>query len=224
MKRLLDYLDRSGSTLIVLTEWREGLCGRRIAAWADEHGLHHASLADGGTANGVFVAAKQPFGVTSRRPAEAGAGVLLQVEFANFDLLACYFPQGEAKRPFFARCCEIASEHAGLPFALMGDLNTGNQVVDKDVLGARFHCAAEFDSLSSQHNLLDLWRRSNGDEAREWSWYSARRNGFRIDHAFANQAFVELADPCCHYDHAPRDGRDTDHSALHVVCSDSLAR
>ncbi len=207
----------------MLTEWRQGSCGRRIAAWADERGLHHASLTDGGTANGVFVAAKQRFGVTSRRPAEAGAGVLLQAEFASFDLLACYFPQGKAKRPFFAHCCEIASEHAGVPFALLGDLNTGNQVADKDVLGARFHCADEFDSLSSRHGLRDLWRRSNGDETREWSWHSATRNGFRIDHAFANQAFLELADPCCRYDHAPRESRDTDHSALHVVCSGSLA-
>jgi hypothetical protein len=100
--------------------------------------------------------------------------------------------------------------------AELGDLNTGNQLVDKSAGGARYFCAEGFDALTSEASLVDLWRRTNGMDAHEWTWLS-NQNGFRIDHAFGNQPFVHLVQPSCIYDHRPREEHITDHSALLIT-------
>jgi hypothetical protein len=198
--RLLPYLDQQDPHTVVLTEWRANLVGVQITTWAQTRGMQYASLTDGGTANGVFVASKTPFVSSSRRPEESGVGVLMLAKFSGFSLLACYSPQLTAKAPFFARCVELAAEHAARPFLMLGDLNTGNQIVDKDVKGGSYHCADAFDTLSSRHGLRDLWRFSNGAHAREWTWLSRSQNGFRIDHAPGNDTFLDWAHPSCRYD------------------------
>jgi hypothetical protein len=37
-----------------------------------------------------------------------------------------------AKEPFFKRCLEVSAEDGATPFLLLGDLNTGNQITDKE--------------------------------------------------------------------------------------------
>jgi hypothetical protein len=37
-----------------------------------------------------------------------------------------------------------------------------------------------FDALTSKASLVDLWRRTNGTDAHEWTWLS-NQNRFRID-------------------------------------------
>jgi len=71
--------------------------------------------------------------------------------------------------------------------------------------------------LSGTH-ALDLWRRTQGPHAREWTWMT-KANGFRLDHAFGNSAFVAAFDPSCRYDHSPRENGFSDHSALLILTS-----
>jgi exonuclease III len=219
---LLRYLEQHNPHTVVLSEWRKGRYGVQIERWAQAREMHHAALTDGGTANGVFVASRAPFQTESSTPADQGAGALMLAHFEGFTLLACYFPALLAKEPFFARCAEIAAENAERPFLMLGDLNTGNQIIDRAAQGVPYTCAADFDELSARHGLHDLWRRSNGPKAQEWTWLSHRWNGFRIDHAFGNAAFVQWADPTCWYDHIPR-GSLTDHSGIIVQWSDVLS-
>jgi exonuclease III len=214
---IVDYLERHDPHTLVLTEWRASAPGADILAWARARRMHVGALNDGGTANGVLVASRARFGFESVRPDDAGTGVLMLARFAAFRLLACYFPSQKQKAPYFARCAEVARVQAGARFLLVGDLNTGNQVADRVEGGVRYHCAEAFDDLSAQCGLHDLWRRSQGPDAREWTWLSHRQNGFRLDHAFANAAFVAWARPDCRYDHAPR-GTFSDHSAIVVDC------
>jgi exonuclease III len=88
-------------------------------------------------------------------------------------------------------------------------------VLDIEANGARFHCADQFIGLCDQAGLTDLWRLRHGVR-REWTWRSAK-NGFRIDHAFGNQAFVNLfPNYRCEIDHEPRLMGLTDHSAVIV--------
>ena len=48
----------------------------------------------------------------------------------------------------------------------------------------------------------------------------APKNGFRVDHAFANTAFQKrFLTISCRYDHGPREAGLTDHSALILKCS-----
>ena len=211
---LCAYLGRQNPDLMVLTEWRDSLPGMAFRAWAEARGYHHRVLNDGGTANGVLIAARAPFTVSSVTPRGDATGVLALAQFASFTLLGCYFPSMLAKAPFFARAAEVADHHAKRPFLLLGDLNTGNQLTDRVPTGVRYHCADAFDALAQVHGLVDLWRDTHGPAARDWSWLSHRRNGFRLDHAFANQAFRRAAGTRCHYDHLPRQSGLSDHSAL----------
>ena len=111
-----------------------------------------------------------------------------------------------------------ATNSSKIPFILLGDLNTGHNGLDIEGRGAPFYCADLFDALRSNAGLVDLWRAEHG-ERREWTWRS-RINGFRIDHAFANAAFVEYFPSIqCFYDHHPRETGLTDHSALLVSCA-----
>jgi exodeoxyribonuclease III len=211
------FLDHANADVVVLTEWRASKTGELFVAWAKSRGMSHAVLNDGKTHNGVFVASKFPFDWETRTPKGETAGVLMLVRFASWAMLASYFPQAHAKRDFFNTLVNLAVEHAVRPFLIVGDLNTGNQMSDKSSGGGNYHCADQFDQLSGSASLVDLWRGSHGPEAREWTWLSRTKNGFRIDHAFGNRSFVELAGPECRYDHAPRLNGLSDHSALFVT-------
>jgi hypothetical protein len=85
--------------------------------------------------------------------------------------------------------------------------------LDRTPAGEKYVCAEQFDELSKSHGFVDLWRRTQGIEAPEWSWIT-KANGFRLDHAFGNAAFVAAFDPTCRYDHSTRESGITDHSAL----------
>jgi exonuclease III len=96
---------------------------------------------------------------------------------------------------------------------MVGDLNTGRNDLDIEGNGAPFHCADLFAGLNKTAGLTDLWRARNGD-LRDWTWYSSKY-GFRVDHAFGNQAFIDrFPNFRCEIDHEPRLTKLTDHSAI----------
>jgi exonuclease III len=146
-------------------------------------------------------------------------GAMIVVDFGSeCRMLAAYFPQGKAKVPFFRVCTGEADAAHNIPFVLLGDLNTGRNDADVEGRGMRFVCVDQFQELQSKAGLVDLWRLEHGDR-REWSWRSSI-NGFRVDHAFANAAFrKKFSNIRCFYDHAPRDMKLTDHSALVLTVS-----
>lgn len=184
--------------------------------------MRWACASDGATANGVAIAAKPPFASVSATPSRESPGTLLKADFADWTMLAAYFPQGDLKRRYFDECREQAAASENAPFLLLGDLNTGNQIADKTPEGEKFACSARFDELASKDGLVDLWRLSNGVAAQEWTW-TTRKNGFRIDHAFGNAEFVRRYRPSCRYDHSTRDLKLTDHSALLLTLAPPFA-
>jgi exonuclease III len=209
--RILDFVESQGADVVVFTEWRRG--DSLAEAWATSRGMHWIGACEGATRNGVFVASALGFQSRSATPGPETAGTLLHVDFRDWRMLASYFPQGEAKARYFWACSDIARAVGAAPFLLVGDLNTGNQLADKTPSGERYACAERFDHLSAGDGLVDLWRRTHGADAREWSWMT-KANGFRLDHAFGNLAFVAAFDPACRYDHSTREAGFTDHSAL----------
>jgi len=166
--RLCNYLDSLHPDTVLLTEWRDNASGRAFAGWAEGRGMSHAALTDGSTANGVFLASLDRFVIESARPAGLGAGCLMLARFARATLLACYFPQLEAKAPFFDRCLELVCQHRAAPFLLAGDLNTGNQLADRSEGAGKYYCSDQLDQLTSAGGLVDLWRFTHGT-FREWT-------------------------------------------------------
>jgi exodeoxyribonuclease III len=220
---ILSFVDAHSPDITVFTEWRAGRSS--VISWASARGMACAQATDGSTVNGVFVAAKRAFSTISTTPDRSSPGTLTLVRFADWSVLACYFPQGDklAKDRYFDTCQRIASGCVDQPFLIVGDLNTGNQTLDRTPGGVPFFCAKRFDELSAGAGLIDLWRHSNGIKAQEWTWWSrgksGSKNGFRIDHAFGNRKFVESFRPCCQYDHRPREEGISDHSALLISTS-----
>jgi endonuclease/exonuclease/phosphatase family metal-dependent hydrolase len=127
--------------------------------------------------------------------------------------VGAYFLQQQAKAGFFERCGSLSTNEK-LPLLILGDLNTGSNACDREPGATPFHCEKVFFDLSVKNDLSELWRMQHGLDARDWTWRSSR-NGFRIDHAFANRAWLgAFPDWRCVYDHAPRERKLTDHSAL----------
>jgi exonuclease III len=73
---------------------------------------------------------------------------------------------------------------------IIGDYDRHSDRNDLDIegTGARFHCADLFEALHTEAGLIDLLRAQHGGQ-QEWTWRSSV-NGFRIDHAFGDKAFI----------------------------------
>jgi exodeoxyribonuclease-3 len=211
---LIQWLLEQDADVIVLSEWRNNANGMAIEAALKSSGYHVHSQ-DGTISNGVLIAAREPFDATTVTPPDAPVGVLLKAQWkGGRSVIGAYFPlEIHAKRRFFAACMEQSREHFDTPFLLVGDINTGCNEVDLEAGGTPFPGATEFVALTSG-GLIDQWRLQHGMSAREYTWRS-RQNGFRIDHAFGNKAFVSRYEPLqCDYDHSIREGKLSDHSAL----------
>jgi len=75
----------------------------------------------------------------------------------------------DAKKPFFDVFLEQAA-NVQTPLLLIGDLNTGRNDIDLQAGATKFSCADQFVELTSGAVMIDLWRQSNGNDAREWTW------------------------------------------------------
>jgi exodeoxyribonuclease III len=213
--KLLDWLTLLAADLVVIPEWRNNTPGGVIKGAFEARGYYVATqCASDIRANGILVAAKQTFRTTRITPLGTNKGELMLADFASgWSLLAAYFPQANAKIPFFMSCVDTARRFDNVPFLLLGDLNTGRNKADVEGGGVPFVCSDLFDALQTKGALVDLWRIEHGDK-REWSWRSPL-NGFRVDHALANAAFRRRFPAMrCMYDHGPRETGLTDHSAL----------
>jgi len=209
---ILDFLEVHAPNIVVLAEWRTGKPSQ-LEGWLSSKAMNWAFANDGATKNGVLVASDQLSIAVTATPRCESPGTLLRVQFDSWTMLACYFPNGDAKAKYFDVCETVAKDCGPRPLLIVGDLNTGNQLVDKTPSGVKYACSERFDRLSQKEGLVDLWRRTHGPEAREWTWRT-KQNGFRLDHAFGNQSFVDKFNPTCQYDHRPREGNFSDHSAV----------
>ncbi len=216
--RILDFVEAHCADVVIFTEWRQREAPGAAVTWATSRGMKWVEACEGATKNGVFVASTLPFEATNVTPDSETAGTLVRVTFDGWTMLAAYFPQRDAKARYFEACSDVAAAVGVEPFILMGDLNTGNQRADRTPTGEKYVCADLFDALSESHGLIDLWRRTHSADAREWSWMT-KTNGFRLDHAFGNPAFIIAFDPTCRYDHSSREAGFTDHSALLISTS-----
>jgi exodeoxyribonuclease-3 len=208
-----NWLLSKSPKVVVLPEWRNNPSGERIRKRLSDEGLHTATTLNA-RLNSVLLASRVTTGWRDMTPPNAAAGALILIEIdPRLRILGCYFPQRRAKAPFFERCIEVARDAKDTPLVIIGDLNTGRNDLDIEGTGTRFHCADLFRALSEKAGLVDLWRACNGDR-REWTWRSPV-NGFRVDHAFGNQALIEHFPAYrCSFDHGPRQTGLTDHSAI----------
>jgi exodeoxyribonuclease III len=211
--RLADWIIGQAPFAAVVTEWRDNASGQQIRSSFSSAGLDSFSTGRGPRINTTLLAARSFAYSEIITPPNSFKGDLVLMRLDRLAILGCYFPQRMAKAVFFERCMEIALRESLQPLLVIGDFNTGRNDLDVDGAGTPFDCADQFIGLTELAGLADLWRFRHG-ERREWTWRSAK-NGFRIDHAFGNEAFVSrFPNYRCEIDHEPRLIGLTDHSAV----------
>jgi exodeoxyribonuclease-3 len=207
---LAAFLKSLRPDLVVLTEFRRGATGGLLQSRLSEFGLTaQASAATRPAQNSVCIASAVPMEIVPFPALPGDEHRLLMAKIGELRLIAAYFPQEEAKRPVFEHLRVHGIPALSTLGVIMGDLNTGMPFQDE--AGQTFFCADAFADLL-RDGMVDAWRMRN-PAAREFTWYSARGNGFRIDHALCTPALDRRIQAIA-YMHQCREERITDHSAL----------
>lgn len=114
------------------------------------------------------------------------------------------------KREFWSCVNSFADSVCGEQALIVGDLNTA---LDEDCEGDPIREAVHLKRLLAT-GWVDVWRAHNSD-AREFTWYSHRNNGFRLDHCLVTGPLAERV-VACSYGHDVRHNRLSDHSLLNI--------
>ena len=108
---------------------------------------------------------------------------------------------------------KLARRLGRAPAVYLGDFNTGHDVWDVEGGPYPYTASDQMEALLAQ-GWVDAWRHLH-PAGREFSWYSHRQRGFRLDHAFLSPGAAPALRAAA-FDHAVRETGATDHSALIV--------
>jgi exodeoxyribonuclease III len=208
LPRIADALARHEADILVLSEYRGGEAAGHLRAALALLGYGYATaVTPPGGRSGVLLAARCAF----RDDGAVGVGLpepyrMVSAEFPGFRLVGVYMPNLIAKLPYWETLIAILGETDGHALAV-GDFNTCRPYLDE--AGAIDRTAHYMDRIA-EIGFCDLWRRRN-PELREYSWFSTRGNGLRIDHAFLSDALVARTGTI-RYSHEERLAGISDHS------------
>lgn len=199
--------------IVVLTEFRENPPGSLLRDSLAADGLvFQVTSQPPQRANGVLIAAREPFEICKEPedvPPDRHRWVT--VRFAAFGVTGAYFPSLHEKVPHLDYLLRRATQFADTRHLFTGDFNTGKNHIDER--GAVFHYGHYFDDMADA-GWYEAWRHLH-PRGRQYSWYSHKRNGFRIDHAFLSPRLrPDLR--AARYSHRHRKDGTSDHSALLV--------
>ena len=204
-------LTRHDADVLVLSEYRGGDAALRLTEALLRLGYPHmTALRPPPGKTGVLIAA--------RRRLRAHAALdealpepyrLVHVEIGKLSLCGVYMPNLLAKVPYWEAVVASLAARSDRHALAIGDFNTCRAYVDEP--GAIDRCAHFMDKVA-ELGFCDLWRQ-RFPEGREFSWYSHRGNGFRIDHAFLSPALARRAG-AVRYSHDERLAGLSDHSPL----------
>jgi exodeoxyribonuclease III len=208
---ITDAIARHEADIVVLSEYRGGDAGRRLREALAGIGYRHSSrTAPPAGHSGVLIAARRrlrqygPLGAALPEPYR-----IVAVELRGIRLCGVYMPNLLAKVPYWEALIAALAAEAGATALAIGDFNTCRAYVDEPgAIDRTAHFLDKFEAIG----FCDLWRRRNPD-GREFSWYSHRGNGFRIDHAFLSPPLAARAGPI-RYSHTERLAGLSDHSPL----------
>lgn len=199
--------------IVVLTEFRENPSGLLLRESLAADGLvFQVTSQPPHRTNGVLIAAREPFEICREGedvPSDRHRWVT--VRFAAFGVTGTYFPSLHEKVPHLDYMLRRAARLADARHLFTGDFNTGKNHIDER--GTVFHYGHYFDDMA-EAGWQEAWRYLH-PRGRQYSWYSQKRNGFRIDHAFLSPR-LQPDLRAARYSHRHRKDGTSDHSALLV--------
>jgi len=216
MPALLAHLLRHEADVLVLSEHRhnaasallrEGLAAAGYGAQAASH--------DGPRQNHLLVASRLPLAPAPQRLLRGDRMRLLPLRVGGLLLVAVHLPNLKAKLPHWRALLALAGRLAAEPALYMGDFNSGHHT--RDVQRPPFPFSASYEEYMGAleaRGWVDAWRHLH-PRGRQYTWYSHRQRGFRIDHAFLSPACAPALRRAA-FDHTVRESGASDHSALLV--------
>ena len=186
---LTSFVSALNPDCLLLTECRNNQSGNELREQLSHLGFsYQTELSGDPRINQLRWFSKHPFEVmrlTASRPeSDRLEQRVIGIELAGLSLIGVYFPQRKLKAPFFEYLLSSFNADQIGDAMLVGDFNTG--LHGKDEQGKTFLCTEGFERLLKA-GWVDAWR-SRNPEAREYSWFSNKGNGFRIDHALCTES------------------------------------
>lgn len=205
-----------GADLLVLTEYRQ-VSGLNLLRLLDPLSyVCEPNLEGSGTSlNRVCLLSRHPTRVLTPpcAPTSNHRWASVTVPAIGLTVLGVHVPnQTEVwnKREFW-KCVEsFAEAHIGTKTVIIGDLNTA---LDEDCQGDPIREAVYMKRLLKA-GWVDAWRQCNKDVS-EYSWFSHRANGFRLDHCLVSPMLAGSV-VSSSMRHDVRNERLSDHSMLVV--------
>jgi exonuclease III len=197
--------------VLVLTEYRSGEAGLRLRSVLRDQGyLWLSPVEPPGICNGVLIATRRkPGSIVHVAEHVPEPWRMLTVTIDGVRVFGIYMPNLKAKIPYWEALIATSQRHAGRHALAIGDFNTCRAFVDEP--GATDRTAPYLDKIL-EAGFRDVWR-DRFPDGREYSWYSHRGNGFRVDHAFASVRLARRIGSV-RYSHAERAIGVSDHSSL----------
>ena len=199
--------------MLVLTEYRIGPASDALDSGLQRLGYAWASkLRPPRGSNGTLIVSRRRFvDMGPIAPDLAEPWRLPQVRFGAMRLVGVYMPNLKAKIPYWEAVVAHLAPFAGRSALAIGDFNTCRAYLDE---AGAIDGTAYFMDRVQEAGFRDVWRDRN-PEKREFSWYSHRKNGFRIDHAFLSPRLARRT-RAIGYVHGPREAGLSDHSMMVV--------
>lgn len=205
-EKIKNYLSLHEFDVLLLQEFRDNATGHLIKEYLEKLGLQYAYNKTDNKQNTVLTAAKELNEISIATKVNDWSCLITEIN--SVTIINVYFPQKKDKKVVFEFIKEIVKGRKNTIVA--GDFNTGNNELDAQ--GTNFYCSNEFTELSVDI-LNDAYRLLHKNKT-EYSWYSNKGNGFRVDHVLVSD---DLQDDisAISYDQSTRLNA-TDHAALHV--------
>lgn len=200
--------------VLVLTEYRPAP-GRKLLALLESLSYHVCAGIPEGPQNCVCVLSRRSVTPCEVQMSPKSIHRWVAVDIPAYDLviLGVHVPnQTEIwnKREFWDCVESFAVSMVAKRAIIIGDLNTA---LDEDCQGDPIREAVYFKRLLAA-GWVDAWRQCN-HETQEYSWYSHRSNGFRLDYCLVSPLLAETV-RASKMRHDVRSDRLSDHSLLTV--------
>lgn len=213
---IVEGLCKHSPDVMVLTEFRVGEKGEYIKSKLRENGYEHQFVAPvPANTNAVLIASSHHFEVLPSQTQIHGSMARwteIRLPVFNLYLLGVHIPVGSIsshnKVEFWNAVIKYAQKYRDQRAIILGDLNTG---LADDFEGAPFLCQNEMQQVLD-NGWIDSWRNTHGG-FRQYSWYSNKGNGFRIDHIFLSSILKPFLMES-YFSHEERLQRVSDHSVL----------
>lgn len=216
LTEILGTIQDHNPDILVLTEYH---VGKKLDTKLKELGWNFQYDSEPGeNINGILIASKEPIIKCSNALYDINLPerwLEVTLPHRGLSVLGVYVPDARKdekdtrkKAAFLESVLKFAAERINTQSIILGDFNTGLKV---DAEGTPF-VRAEYLNQLSKIGWIDCWR-LRYPNAREFTWYSHARNGFRLDYCYATPMVNTHIDTAT-YSHKERLESVSDHSSL----------